>query len=105
MAGSKMATRVAPSLLKAAGMDELIVDSLEAYEETAVALATDPERLFKVRSQLPDAAAAVYIRMYVARSYCRCDCASSLLVAVGACVPVAVYEQNVEMCVPRGLRL
>ena len=49
IAGSKMATRVAPSLLKAAGVDELIVDSLEAYEETAVALATDPERLFKVR--------------------------------------------------------
>lgn len=50
MAGSKMATRVAPSLLKAAGADELIVDSLEDYEELAVSLATDPERLFEVSS-------------------------------------------------------
>ena len=58
MAGSKMATRVAPSLLKAAGVDELIVDSLEAYEETAVALATDPERLFKV-SQRTDTTPAL----------------------------------------------
>jgi len=49
MAGSKMATRVAPSLLKAAGADEdLVVSSLEEYEERAVALATDPERLFEV---------------------------------------------------------
>lgn len=50
MAGSKMATRVAPSLLKAAGAEGgLIVDSLEEYEERAVSLATDPEKLFEVR--------------------------------------------------------
>lgn len=49
MAGSKMATRVAPSLLKAAGAEGgLIVDSLEEYEERAVSLATDPEKLFEV---------------------------------------------------------
>lgn len=48
MAGSKMATRVAPSLLKAAGADGLIVDSFEEYEERAVSLATDPEKLFEV---------------------------------------------------------
>lgn len=48
MARSKMATRVAPSLLKAAGAEELIVDSLEEYEEMAVSLATEPERLFQV---------------------------------------------------------
>lgn len=52
MAGSKMATRVAPSLLKAAGAEELIVDSYEAYEEMAVSLATEPERLFEVGSLL-----------------------------------------------------
>ena len=48
MAGQKMATRVALSLLKAAGAEEMIVDSLEAYEELAVTLATDPEKLFRV---------------------------------------------------------
>lgn len=50
MAGSKMATRVAPSLLKAAGAEGagLIVESLEEYEERAVSLATDPEKLFEV---------------------------------------------------------
>lgn len=56
MAGSKMATRVAPSLLKAAGADEgLIVDSLEEYEERAVSLATDPEKLFEVHTCMPRA--------------------------------------------------
>lgn len=51
MAGSKMATRVAPSLLKAAGADGgLIVDSLEEYEERAVSLATDPDKLFEVHT-------------------------------------------------------
>lgn len=48
MAGSKMATRVAPSLLKAAGAEGLVVESLEEYEERAVSLATDPEKLFEV---------------------------------------------------------
>lgn len=48
MAGSKMATRVAPSLLKAAGGEGLVVESLEEYEERAVSLATDPEKLFEV---------------------------------------------------------
>lgn len=52
MAGEKMATRVALSLLKAAGAEEMIVDSHEAYEELAVALATDPERLFQVREAI-----------------------------------------------------
>lgn len=55
IAGSKMATRVAPSLLKAAGADEdLVVSSLEEYEERAVSLATDPERLFEVRVACDD---------------------------------------------------
>ncbi|CAN0322176.1 unnamed protein product, partial [Discosporangium mesarthrocarpum] len=54
MAGFKMATRVASSLLKAAGLQELIVTSLEEYEELAVALATDPERLFKIRTRLEE---------------------------------------------------
>lgn len=49
VAGSKMATRVALSLLKAAGAEELIAGSLDEYEELAVSLATDPERLFQVR--------------------------------------------------------
>ncbi|CAM9735391.1 unnamed protein product, partial [Hapterophycus canaliculatus] len=54
MAGSKMATRVAPSLLKAAGAEGLVVESLEEYEERAVALATDPDKLFEIRSRLEE---------------------------------------------------
>ncbi|CAN0255115.1 unnamed protein product, partial [Ectocarpus fasciculatus] len=51
-----MATRVAPSLLKAAGAEGagLIVESLEEYEERAVSLATDPEKLFEIRSRLEE---------------------------------------------------
>lgn len=52
IAGSKMATRVATSLLKAAAADELIVHTLEEYEELAVALATDSERLFQVTNRM-----------------------------------------------------
>ncbi|CAM9595379.1 unnamed protein product [Ectocarpus sp. 4 AP-2014] len=49
MAGSKMATRVAPSLLKAAGAKGagLIVESQEEYEERAVSLTTDLEKIFE----------------------------------------------------------
>lgn len=66
MAGSKMATRVAPSLLKAAGAEGgLIVDSLEEYEERAVSLATDPEKLFEV----PMCTNMLHVHASVLRTY------------------------------------
>lgn len=50
--GSKMAERVAASLLRAADMPELIVNSLEEYESQAVDLATNPERYRSIRQRL-----------------------------------------------------
>ena len=40
--GPTFASRVAASLLKAIGLDELIADSLESYEKLALKLATNP---------------------------------------------------------------
>ncbi|CAI5724803.1 unnamed protein product [Peronospora effusa] len=54
MPKDRMATRVASSLLRAANMSELIVDSLKEYEELAVALASDTDRLGKLRRRLED---------------------------------------------------
>jgi protein O-GlcNAc transferase len=54
MPKDRMATRVASSLLRAANMSELITNSLEEYEELAVALATDEDRLWKLRQRLED---------------------------------------------------
>jgi predicted O-linked N-acetylglucosamine transferase (SPINDLY family) len=50
--GDAFAGRVSASLLKAIGLPELIVGSLEAYEETAIALAHDGERRRALRSRL-----------------------------------------------------
>ncbi|KAH8071879.1 protein N-acetylglucosaminyltransferase [Aureococcus anophagefferens] len=47
--GGKMATRVAASLLGAAGLADLVAPDLGGYEELAVALATDKERYAAVR--------------------------------------------------------
>jgi len=46
------AGRVAASLLHAVGLPEAIAPTLEAYEELAVALARDPERLAALRTRL-----------------------------------------------------
>jgi predicted O-linked N-acetylglucosamine transferase (SPINDLY family) len=51
-AGRSFASRVAASLLTAAGMTELIVDSLDAYERRALELARDKERLGQLRQKL-----------------------------------------------------
>lgn len=48
----KMASRVGASVLHACGLDELVVTSYTAYEELAVALAEDSERLFGMRRHL-----------------------------------------------------
>lgn len=50
--GDKMATRVASSLLTAAGVPELITHNPEEYEELAVALAHDMDRLWELRKRL-----------------------------------------------------
>jgi protein O-GlcNAc transferase len=52
LVGDKMASRVAASLLHAAGLDELITSSYEQYEELAALLAEDPEKLYAMRRHL-----------------------------------------------------
>jgi predicted O-linked N-acetylglucosamine transferase (SPINDLY family) len=50
--GDTFAGRVAASLLKAAGLPELIADSLSAYEQLALRLANDPAALGDIRTKL-----------------------------------------------------
>ncbi|HEV2269387.1 MAG TPA: tetratricopeptide repeat protein [Steroidobacteraceae bacterium] len=52
VAGNSYAGRVASSLLRALGLEELITQSAEEYEEMAVALAADRPRLADVRARL-----------------------------------------------------
>lgn len=52
MPGATFASRVAASLLAAAGMPELVVGSLQAYEDAAVELAADTAKLAAVRERL-----------------------------------------------------
>lgn len=51
-AGSAFASRVAASLLHAVGLPELVVDTLQAYEERAIALAQDANQLRALREKL-----------------------------------------------------
>ena len=50
--GEALASRIAASLLTALDMPQLITDSLQDYEERAVELANDPERLSELRGLL-----------------------------------------------------
>jgi protein O-GlcNAc transferase len=50
--GRSFARRVSGSLLRAIGAPELIVPSLEAYEQTAIGLARDPIRLAELRHRI-----------------------------------------------------
>jgi protein O-GlcNAc transferase len=50
--GQSFASRVAPSLLTAVGMPELICTDLNQYETLAVSLAQDPGRLSELRDRL-----------------------------------------------------
>jgi predicted O-linked N-acetylglucosamine transferase (SPINDLY family) len=50
--GSTFAGRVAASLLHAIGLQELVTDTVQAYEELAAALARDPQRLAALRARL-----------------------------------------------------
>jgi predicted O-linked N-acetylglucosamine transferase (SPINDLY family) len=50
--GDTFAGRVAASLLRAVGLPELVTGSLTEYEELALALAREPERLAPIRAKL-----------------------------------------------------
>jgi predicted O-linked N-acetylglucosamine transferase (SPINDLY family) len=52
--GDSFPARVAASLLRAVGLPELITESLQAYEATAVRLASNPAELAGLRSKLAD---------------------------------------------------
>ncbi|MEK9968020.1 MAG: tetratricopeptide repeat protein [Ferrovibrio sp.] len=52
--GNTFASRVAASLLRAAGLPELVTDSIEAYEALALALARDPARLQAIRTRIAE---------------------------------------------------
>jgi predicted O-linked N-acetylglucosamine transferase (SPINDLY family) len=56
--GEAMASRVAASLITAAGLPELVTDSLDAYEARALELARDPARLWRMREQIASRRAA-----------------------------------------------
>lgn len=49
--GTAFAARVAASLVRAQGLDELVTGDLAAYEELALALAHDPERMQGIRAR------------------------------------------------------
>jgi protein O-GlcNAc transferase len=51
-AGRTFAARVAGSLLRAAGLGDLVAPTLEEYEQLALNLARDPERLRSIRAAL-----------------------------------------------------
>jgi protein O-GlcNAc transferase len=53
-AGTAFASRVGASMLKAAGLPELVTHSLEDYEALALKLATDPALLQSIRRKLAD---------------------------------------------------
>ena len=52
MAGPTFASRVSASLLKAAGLPELVTHSVGEYEELASALAASPQGLGELRQRL-----------------------------------------------------
>jgi predicted O-linked N-acetylglucosamine transferase (SPINDLY family) len=56
--GAAPQSRLGATLSQAAGFPDLIVDSLEAYERTAIELARDPARRLQLRAKLDAARAA-----------------------------------------------
>ncbi|OGA21843.1 MAG: hypothetical protein A3I02_13020 [Betaproteobacteria bacterium RIFCSPLOWO2_02_FULL_67_26] len=50
--GETFASRVAGSILRSAGIPELVTDSLDRYERLAIELATTPERLQAIRRKV-----------------------------------------------------
>lgn len=50
--GASFASRVAASLLRTAGLPELITETMADYEAAAIALANNPDKLLKIRQRL-----------------------------------------------------
>jgi protein O-GlcNAc transferase len=67
--GNAFPARVAGSLLTALGMTELVTRSQEAYEGTAMALATQPGMLQSVKTQV--AACATTQALFDSKAFCR----------------------------------
>jgi predicted O-linked N-acetylglucosamine transferase (SPINDLY family) len=68
LVGDTFAARVSGSILTYAGLPELITGSLDAYEDLARALATDPQRLNAIRARV---AAARDSSLFDAESFAR----------------------------------
>jgi protein O-GlcNAc transferase len=66
--GESFASRVAASLLRTAGLPELIAASPQEYEELAVELAASPSRLRTLRSRLAEGAAPLFDTRRYARN-------------------------------------
>lgn len=58
--GEHFASRVAGSIVKAAGMDELVVDTLDQYQQLAIELGQTPARLQQVKDKLQSCAAPLF---------------------------------------------
>lgn len=52
--GDHFASRVAGSILKAAGLDDLVTDSLQHYEDLTVSLAQNRDRLHRIKARLQE---------------------------------------------------
>jgi predicted O-linked N-acetylglucosamine transferase (SPINDLY family) len=69
-AGRQFAARVGASFISAAGLPELVSDTLEAYRETLLRLVQDPGQLLELRGRLARNRATV--PLFSSRSYARC---------------------------------
>jgi predicted O-linked N-acetylglucosamine transferase (SPINDLY family)/predicted TPR repeat methyltransferase len=67
--GNGFAGRVGASVLKAAGLNELVCAGLEDYRERALQLAREPERIHALRAQLDEGRATLPV--FDTRSYTR----------------------------------
>jgi predicted O-linked N-acetylglucosamine transferase (SPINDLY family) len=67
-AGTSFAGRVAASLLGAAGLGELVTQSLDDYEALALSLAREPDRLAALRAKL--VATRATSALFDTRRYC-----------------------------------
>lgn len=65
LAGDKMASRITSSMLRAVGLSELACASLTQYEELAVALAEDTDRLYNMRRHLENCRYSLYCYRFV----------------------------------------
>jgi predicted O-linked N-acetylglucosamine transferase (SPINDLY family) len=54
LAGESFASRIAASLLTAIGVPELITSTQQQYEQLAIELALNPDRLAQIRAKIQD---------------------------------------------------